>query len=336
MEATRLHARLDSPPLAARPAAEAAVAARVVPPAPRREGDEPWVFAIVPAFNRCDLTLRFCRKFAGVTYRNKRVVIVDDNSSDNTLFHLELNFPDVIVVRGDGNLWWSGGTNAGVRYALEHGADYILTINDDCVMDPEFLTHMVDIARRDPKYIVGCRIHSETEPDRIWALGTTSVFRGGEMFRLNYAGQRWDDVRGTIADPYPTDCMPGNGVLIPRAVFEQVGLYDAVHMPQYHADSDLVLRARKAGFQPVVSLRSVLHNHILDRPLVNNRLDLIFSRKSDRYWRALRTTFKRHAPWGRRTYLLMRQYSPFFFNGRIAKRIKRLVRRLLEGDSAES
>ncbi len=340
METTRVHAPERTPlplrPLDAdRPLRPLAAQGRLLPAARMRSPHEPLVFAVVPAFNRNDLTLRFCRSFQKVNYGNKRVVIVDDNSNDNTHFNVELNFPDVNVVHGDGNLWWSGGTNAGVEYALAHGADYILTINDDCVMDPDFLTHMVEIAQRDPRYIVGCRIHSEKEPDRVWSIGTTGVFQSGELFRLNFAGRRWDELRDTLPDPYPVETMPGNGVLIPRAVFETVGLYDALHMPQYHADSDLVLRAAGRGFKPVVSLRSVLWNHIIDKPLVNNRIDLVFSRKSDRYWRSLHMTLRRHAPWGRRTYLLMRQYSPFFFNGPITKRFKRLVRRVLEGRRAE-
>ncbi len=291
----------------------------------------PLVFAVVPAFNRCEKTLRFLRNFAAIDYPNHRVVIVDDGSTDGTRCSIELNHPDVPVLEGDGNLWWAGGTNLGVEYALAHGADYILTINDDAVMQPDFLTHMVEIGEQNPRYIVGCRLMCQDHRDEIWSVGTTPVLRGGELFRLNFAGQRWNDVKDGLPDPLPVGTLAGNGVLIPRAVFEQVGYYDARQCPQYHADSDLILRARRAGFEPVVSLRSVLYNHILETPLVTNRIDLIFSRKSDRYWRAVWATVRRNAPFGRRMYLLLRQYSPFFFNGPLSRRIKRLVRRVLEG-----
>lgn len=289
------------------------------------------VFVVVPAHNRCDKTLRFLRCFEQVEYAHRRIVIVDDGSHDGTRSAIELNFPEVAVLQGDGNLWWAGGTNAGVEYALSRGADYILTINDDAIMAPDFLTRMVDVARRDPRYIVGCRLHCEDRRDEIWALGTSRVFRGGEIFALNGAGQSWDAIRNALPNPLPVDTMPGNGVLIPRAVFEAVGFYDARNMPQYHADSDLVLRARAAGFQPVIALDAVLYNHILEKPLVNNRIDLIFAKKSDRYWRALWATLRRHGPRGRRIYLLLRQYSPFFFNGRVLGRLKRAAGRLLEG-----
>lgn len=294
----------------------------------------PLVFVVVPAFNRCAKTLRFLQHFRAVDYPNYRIVIVDDGSTDGTRHAIELNFPDTIVLQGDGNLWWSGGTNMGVRYALAHGADYILTINDDALMQPDFLTKLVEIAQSRPRAIVGCRLHCEDRRDEIWSLGTGLVFRGGEIFKLNYAGRRWDDVRHEVPNPFPVDTMPGNGVLIPRAVFEQVGFYDQRNMPQYHADSDLVLRARDAGFEPLIATDALLYNHILEKPLVDNRIDLILARKSDRYWRAVWTTLRRHGPFGRRIYLLLRQYSPFFFNSGLTGRLKKALRRLLERPSA--
>jgi GT2 family glycosyltransferase len=294
----------------------------------------PVVCAVVPAYNRCEKTLCFLRDFAGLTYPNRRAVVVDDGSTDGTRYAIELNFPDVTVLEGDGKLWWSGGTNMGVSYALEHGADYILTINDDVTMEPDFLTHLVAVARQDPQYIVGCRLQCQDRPEEVWSIGTEPVLRGGELYRLNLAGERWEEVMDGLPDPYPVTTMAGNGVLIPRAVFEQVGLYDARRMPQYHADSDLVLRARRAGFKPVVSLKSVLYNHILEKPLVDNRIDLILSRKSDRYWRAVWATLRRHGRFGRRWYVFLRQYSPFFFNRGLLGRCKRAIRRVVERRAA--
>ncbi len=272
----------------------------------------PLVVAVVPAFNRCDKTLNFLRQFPLVDYPNKRVVICDDGSTDNTYHNIRLNFPEVDVLRGNGQLWWSGGTNMAIRRALELGAEYILTINDDAIMSPDFLREMVEIARQNPRYIVGCRVHRQDHTDRIWAMGTTPVFRGYEMFSLNFWDRRWDDIKAGLPNPYPVATMPGNGVLIPRSVFEEVGFYDQEEMPQYHADSDLILRARRKGYMPVISLGSVLYNHILTTPLVSDRWNLIFNKKSDRYWRATWATLRRHGPAGKRVWLLMMQYVPFF------------------------
>ena len=272
----------------------------------------PLVYAVVPAFNRCDKTLNFLRQFQTVRYANKRVVICDDGSTDNTYLNIKMNFPDAAVLRGDGTLWWSGGTNMAIRHALTQGADYILTINDDCHMDPDFLDEMVKIAQQDPKHIVGCRLMFQEDTDKIWSMGTSPIFRGYEIYRLNFWGEKWSDIASQIPNPYPVTAMPGNGVLIPRQVFDEVGFYDQTNMPQYHADSDLVMRAARVGYKPVISLNSVLYNHIPTEPLVTTRKAIIFSKKSDRYWKAVWTTLRRYGPFGKRVYLLVMQYVPFF------------------------
>lgn len=285
----------------------------------------PLVVAVVPAFNRCEKTLRFISQFSKVDYPNKSVIICDDASTDNTYQNILMNFPDMQVLSGNGDLWWSGGTNAAIRAALEQGADYVLTINDDVVMEPDFLTQMVTIAEQNPKYIVGCRIHRQDFPDRIWSVGTSPVFKGYEIFRLNFWDKRWEDVKETVPNPYRVVTMAGNGVLVPRAVFKDVGFYDEKYMPQYHADSDFVLRASKKGYCPVISLESVLYNHIPTTALVSDRWNLIFNRKSDRYWKAVWTTLYRHGPFGKRIWLLMLQYMPFFvphWAVRLARRLK--------------
>jgi len=272
----------------------------------------PLVHAVVPAFNRCDKTLNFLRQFQTVRYPNKRVVICDDGSTDNTYLNIKMNFPNVTVLRGDGTLWWSGGTNMAIRHALTQGADYILTINDDCHMDPDFLDEMVKIAQQDPRHIVGCRLMFQEDTDRIWSIGTTPAFRRYEIFRLNFWGEKWSKIAAEVQNPFPVMAMPGNGVLIPRQVFDEVGFYDQTNMPQYHADSDLVMRAARAGYKPVISLNSVLYNHIPTEPLVTTRKAIIFSKKSDRYWKAVWTTLRRYGPFGKRIYLLLMQYVPFF------------------------
>src|SRR5688572_26484265 len=196
-------------------------------PAPASPGAGPavpLVYAVVPAFNRCEKTMNFLRQFARVNYPNKRVAVCDDGSTDNTYHNILLNFPDAEVLRGDGNLWWSGGTNVAIRHALAQGADYILTINDDVHMDPEFLTEMVRVAREDPRRIVGCRIMRQDRPEEVWSIGSVPVFKKFELYALHHWGRAWKDVEPGLANPLPVPTMAGNGVLIPRSVFEQVGL----------------------------------------------------------------------------------------------------------------
>jgi GT2 family glycosyltransferase len=261
-----------------------------------RSSSIPAVWAIVPCFNRSVSTLRFLRCFAQQDYPNKHIVVVDDGSIDNTTLNVLVNYPEAHVVRGDGNLWWAGGTNLGIRYALEQGCDYVLTINDDSQIPVNLVSRLVRTALGNDRYIVGCMIVEEDREDVVWSIGASMDFGSPGLMRLNFAGE-CVDVAKKLAYPYPVEFMPGNGVLLPRRLFAEVGFYDEVNFPQYHADSELVLRAsRGGGYVPVIDCETRVVNHILRKPLVNNMRDLIFSKKSNLYWPALATLILRYFP----------------------------------------
>src|SRR5690242_6946342 len=115
----------------------------------------PHVSVVVPVFNRLEHTREFLRCFEKVTYPNREVIIVDDGSTDGTADAIARQWPSVRLLREEGNLWWSESTNRGVRDALERGADYILTINDDVTFDADFLDRLVAYAETHPRTLVG-------------------------------------------------------------------------------------------------------------------------------------------------------------------------------------
>src|SRR5688500_2404494 len=101
--------------------------------------DDPIRVAVVaPVHNRKAITLQCLKSL----YRSNTngieldVVIVDDGSTDGTGDAIREQYPSVDVVEGDGNLWFTEGTNVGVRKALEREPKYVLLINDDQVFDP--------------------------------------------------------------------------------------------------------------------------------------------------------------------------------------------------------
>src|ERR1700741_972262 len=111
----------------------------------------PNVSVVVPIYNRILHTRAFLQEFSKVTYPNFEIVIVDDGSTDGSSKIIRKEFPSVKVLREEsGNLWWSNAMKIGVRDALAHGADYILSINDDVTFNPEFLTHLVAYAQEHP------------------------------------------------------------------------------------------------------------------------------------------------------------------------------------------
>ncbi|MDV3351557.1 glycosyltransferase family 2 protein [Leptothoe sp. LEGE 181152] len=220
------------------------------------------VAAVIPTYNRWPKTQRFLAQFSHQTYTNLTVVLVDANSPDDTATKVQQYYPDVVLLRVDNHQYWAGATNTGVRYALAHDYDYIFTINDDAVVPPEHVHRLVVLAQRYNIQLLGNRIDYLDSPGKVWALGTQLTWGTPNFLRLRYHATAVEHLPASIMDQdiLPVDTLPGDGVLIHRSVFEQVGLYQAKFLPHYHADSELVLRAKNHGFQAYVAPKIVLQD----------------------------------------------------------------------------
>jgi GT2 family glycosyltransferase len=256
----------------------------------------PPVAVVTPVRNKRALTLRFLESLRRLDYPRSTVILVDDGSTDGTGEAVARQFPPVVVLRADGSLWWSGGTNAGVRYALETGHDYVLTINNDVTVRPDFLSRLVATAQAHPRSIVGARNNFLDQPTKVLSIGAGMHWQLGCPMNMNGRGLPEADLaRLPRVCPVPT--LTGCGTLVPAGCYREIGLYDERWCPQYHGDSDFVLRAARHGYRAYVDLDAVIFND------ADNTSDdrSPFSRRSPLYWRpqlALRWRYspRRHLP----------------------------------------
>jgi GT2 family glycosyltransferase len=143
------------------------------------------------------------------------------------------------------NLGFTGGNNTGIRHALAQGADFILLLNNDTIVAPDFLPPLLRRLEANPQIgVVTAKIFYMHDPTLLWAAGGELNLWLGRA-RNRGAGQR-DAGQYDIAESvgYVTGCC----LLARRAVFEQAGLLDDDYFT-YFEDADWCLRARKVGWQ---------------------------------------------------------------------------------------
>ncbi len=206
----------------------------------------PSIAVIVLTWNGRALTLECLASLEAVTTPNVRVMVVDNASTDGTVDAIRDRYGDrVTVVATGANLGFAGGNNAGIRRALDEGADFILLLNNDTRVDPAFLDALVGPMPGAPEVgITGPKIYYDSPPDRLWfAGGAISMWRG----TARHIGIRETD-RGQYDTPRSVDYISGCALLTRRAVFERVGLLDESYTA-YFEDADLCMRARRAGFE---------------------------------------------------------------------------------------
>ena len=211
---------------------------------------EPRLFIVMPTHNRWHEARISLGCLFQSTYRNFKVILVEDACTDGTVEKCRAEFPHVDILHGDGDLWWSGATNMGTKKALELGAEVIMWINDDIHVEPETLHYLIESFKRTGKSVVCARIRLPGNDSHEW--------RGDPP--------TWHPDRGAWQPPeFPTtgdlaiEHPPGGqGVLIPAQCFRDIGFLDRANFAMNWADHNFHYRAMKAGYQYFISPRAVV------------------------------------------------------------------------------
>jgi GT2 family glycosyltransferase len=132
----------------------------------------PSVTAVILNFDSTDDTVACVRSLQRATYDPLRIVVVDNGSPGDAEGRMKRDLPGV-EVRGTGrNLGYTGGINAGFRFALEQPADYLLALNPDTEVEPGFLEPLVAAMEADPGAAIGgATIYAHHDRTRVWYAG---------------------------------------------------------------------------------------------------------------------------------------------------------------------
>ena len=234
------------------------------------EANPVHIYIVIPVHNRKRFTQACLANLFAQNFRDFTVIVVDDGSTDGTSAMIQQEFPATVILSGDGNLWWTGATNLGVRHALELCAadDYILIINDDLTVAPDYLDALLSAARSHPHSLIGSVETLQTDPDRI--------NRGGVLVNWATAKKRSLN-QGQSLNAFPpgylvqVDQLTGRGTLFPAAAFREGGLYDNAHFLQC-GDTELPVRAHfKHSYSLFVAYDAVVVSYPGNPNHINSR-----------------------------------------------------------------
>ncbi len=198
-----------------------------------------------------------------------RIIITDDNSTDGTSEWLHRNYPGVTVLQGNGSLWWSGGINAGVKYALENEEfKYVLLWNHDNLCDTNYFKTLADkIPTIDTNTMIASKIFlAHHKPEIIFNMGAFFNPKTG-IRSLNGYGKPDSE---EFSKPVQVDWTGGMGTLIAIEIFHHIGLFDEKNFPQYYGDIDFFLRAKDSGYKLIVFPDLILWNDKSSSGLTHN------------------------------------------------------------------
>ncbi len=206
----------------------------------------PSIAIIVLTWNGRDLTLDCLRSLEAVRTPGAHGVVVDNASSDGTVSAIRERYGDRIsVIENGANLGFAAGNNAGIKRALADGADFVLLLNNDTMVAPDFVDELLRPMMAAPDVgITAPKIFYAEPVNQIWfAGGEISLWRG----TARHIGIREID-RGQYDRERDIDYATGCAMLVRRAVFEKAGFLDPGYQA-YFEDADFCVRVRAAGFR---------------------------------------------------------------------------------------
>jgi GT2 family glycosyltransferase len=196
--------------------------------------------------NRRADTLECLGSLAKGTYRNHKVIVLDNHSTDGSIEAVRVAFPDVEVIELPENLGYAGNNNIGIQAALNRGAEWILVLNEDTIVAPDCLAQLVEVGESDSRNgIIGPMVYHHSEPTVIQSAGGR-INRRWEAFHL---AQNEADRRQFFA-PHAVDWISGCAIAVRRAVIDQVGMIDPRYF-YYWEETEWCLRAARAGWRIV-------------------------------------------------------------------------------------
>ncbi|WP_180128975.1 glycosyltransferase family 2 protein [Rhodoferax sp. BLA1] len=232
------------------------------------------VTAVVLNWNRWSDTLACVASLQHQDYANLKVLIVDNDSTDDSVKQIRAAVPGIELLQSGDNLGFGGGCNVGIRRAIAEGADYVWLINSDSTADAHALSALVDVAEQNPALgSVGSVLYEVDVPTQIQLWG------GGRV-RLCCGQSRHQTA------PSPLDFISGASILLRRDALVAVGMFDQSAYFMYWEDTDLGFRLRKAGWQLGVAEDSrVWHKQSASLGKGNPLLDEYFTRSGVRFLR---------------------------------------------------
>lgn len=207
---------------------------------------QPFLQVIILSNNSRENALACLASLFQSDYQNFHVILLDNSSADGTVDAVAAAYPEVQVVSLTENLGYAGNNNVGIRMALERGAEWILVLNDDTVLDTACLTTLMQAVTTDPKIgIAGPMVYHFNEPQVIQSAGGML----GKYWNSLHLGQNELD-HGQFPAPHSVEWISGCAILMRRAVIEQVGMLDPNYF-LYWEETEWCLRASRAGWKIV-------------------------------------------------------------------------------------
>lgn len=193
-----------------------------------------WIFKCLQSVYQSDMTVI--------------PLIVDNNSTDETLSIIREKFPQTTIIETQANLGFGKANNIGIKYAMDKCADYIYLLNQDAWVEKNTFPILIDAMEKHPEYGIVSPIHLTGNGHNVDAnFYEISLSKTKVPTLLN------DYIVNHIKDVYDTYFIMAAHWMLSRSTIEKIGYFSSA-FPHYGEDANYIHRVHywglKVGFVP--------------------------------------------------------------------------------------
>jgi GT2 family glycosyltransferase len=184
------------------------------------------------------------------------IIVVDNGSVDGSLQTLQHEFEDVIFLPNEKNLGFAEGNNRGFEYAIEKNYEYVMMLNNDVFVKPNFLVHLTNYMDVHPETgAIQPKIYFNNDRSKVWNGGSKYANFFGWTYSNNYM-RKEGRIQQEINE---VDWITGCALMVRTSILKEIGLLNK-NFFIYYEDVDLSFRIKKAGYKLIFHPDSVIYH----------------------------------------------------------------------------
>jgi GT2 family glycosyltransferase len=219
---------------------------------------EPLVWGVVVGYNHSETTGDCLRSLQQSDYPGLKILYVDNGSEPDQALKVRKEFSEIEALRIGVNEGPTKGFNVGLATALHQGADYVALFNNDTVLEPDAIRHMVERAVERPRAgVIIPKVNVYDHPKVVWSAGSRIRKFPPGMVMIKTRGDEPEGHRFRNEIDVATYCV----AMFPAPMLKEVGLLDSTYS-YFYEDYDHSLRTREAGYEVVLAERATVYHKV--------------------------------------------------------------------------
>ena len=212
------------------------------------------IYIIILNWNGYKDTIECIDSIKKINNANFKIVLIDNGSKNNEGEKIKNLYPKIKVIQNTKNDGFCRGNNIGIYYSLkQNDCGYIMILNNDTVVEKNFLIKLKKYLDNNPNSVVGPKILNYNK-NTIQTMGGKILIGGAYHIGKNKKSNKY-------LKPISPDYISGTCFMVKKEIFKKIGGFDEDYFA-YLEDLDWSIRAKQRGYNlKIIPESKIWHKH---------------------------------------------------------------------------